>query len=32
VARLNGITPDTELKAGQEVRLPATAVAPSRRR
>jgi len=32
VARLNGITPDTELKAGQEVRLPATAVSPSRRR
>jgi membrane-bound lytic murein transglycosylase D len=32
VARLNGITPDTELKAGQEVRLPATAAAPSRRR
>ena len=32
VARLNGITPDTELKAGQEVRLPASAAAPSRRR
>ena len=32
VARLNGITPDTELTAGQEVRLPATAAAPSRRR
>ncbi|HSE30817.1 MAG TPA: transglycosylase SLT domain-containing protein [Pyrinomonadaceae bacterium] len=33
VARLNGITPDTELKAGQEVRLPGGAVAtPSRRR
>ena len=32
VARLNGITPDTELKAGQEVRLPATAAAPSRRK
>jgi len=32
VARLNGITADTELKAGQEVRLPTTASAPSRRR
>jgi len=32
VARLNGITADTELKAGQEVRLPASASAPSRRR
>jgi membrane-bound lytic murein transglycosylase D len=31
VARLNGITPDTELKAGQEVRLPSTAAAPRRR-
>ena len=33
VARLNGVTPDAELKAGQEIRLPATAgAAPSRRR
>jgi peptidoglycan lytic transglycosylase D len=33
VARLNGVTPEVELKAGQEVRLPATAAAaPSRRR
>ena len=32
VARLNGITADTELKAGQEVRLPVAASAPSRRR
>ena len=33
VARLNGITPDTELKAGQQVRLPASAAAtPSRRK
>jgi membrane-bound lytic murein transglycosylase D len=33
VARLNGVTPQVELRAGQEVRLPATAaVAPSRRR
>jgi len=33
VARLNGVTPEAELKAGQEVRLPATAgaTAPSRR-
>jgi membrane-bound lytic murein transglycosylase D len=32
VARLNGITADTELRAGQEIKLPATSNAPSRRR
>jgi membrane-bound lytic murein transglycosylase D len=32
VARLNGIPVNAELKAGQEVKLPATAAAPSRRR
>ncbi len=32
VARLNGVTPEAELRAGQEIRLPATAPAPSRRR
>ena len=33
VARLNGVTPDAELRTGQEIRLPATApAAPSRRR
>ena len=33
VAKLNGVTPDTELRAGQEIRLPVTAAAaPSRRR
>src|ERR1043166_1057771 len=33
VARLNGVTPELELKVGQEIRLPATAAAaPSRRR
>jgi len=33
VARLNGVTPQVELRAGQEIRLPATAaVAPSRRK
>lgn len=32
VARLNGITADTELKAGQEVRLPSTTAAAPRRR
>jgi membrane-bound lytic murein transglycosylase D len=33
VAKLNGLTPDTELRAGQEIRLPMTAAAaPSRRR
>jgi membrane-bound lytic murein transglycosylase D len=32
VARLNGIPIDAELRAGQEVKIPATAAAPSRRR
>jgi membrane-bound lytic murein transglycosylase D len=33
VARLNGVTAEVELRAGQEVKLPATAAAaPSRRR
>jgi peptidoglycan lytic transglycosylase D len=33
VAKLNGVTAETELRAGQEIRLPATAAAaPSRRR
>jgi LysM repeat protein len=32
VARLNGIPVDAELKAGQEVKVPANAAAPSRRR
>jgi peptidoglycan lytic transglycosylase D len=33
LSRINGITADAELRAGQEVKLPATAVtAPSRRR
>jgi len=32
VARLNGITADAELKAGQEVRLPSTGAAAPRRR
>ena len=32
VARLNGVTPESELRAGQEIRLPATAAAPSRRK
>lgn len=32
VARMNGVTPQVELRAGQEIRLPATAPAPSRRR
>lgn len=33
IAKLNGVTPDTELRAGQEIRLPATAAAtPSRRK
>lgn len=31
VARLNGVTPDSELRAGQEIKLPATNAAPSRR-
>ncbi len=32
VARLNGIPVDAELKAGQEVKIPSSATAPSRRR
>ena len=32
VARLNGITADADLRAGQEIKLPATSNAPSRRR
>jgi LysM repeat protein len=32
VARLNGISVDTELHAGQEVKVPSSATAPSRRR
>ena len=32
VARLNGIPVDAELKAGQEIKIPATTAAPSRRR
>jgi membrane-bound lytic murein transglycosylase D len=32
VARLNGVTANVELRTGQEVKLPATAAAPSRRR
>jgi membrane-bound lytic murein transglycosylase D len=32
VARLNGISVDAELRAGQEVKVPATSAAPSRRR
>jgi len=32
VARLNGVTADFQLQAGQEIKLPATAAAPSRRR
>ena len=32
VARLNGIPVDSELKAGQEIKIPSTAAAPSRRR
>jgi len=32
VARLNGISIDTELRAGQEVKVPSSATAPSRRR
>ncbi|HEY0432107.1 MAG TPA: transglycosylase SLT domain-containing protein, partial [Pyrinomonadaceae bacterium] len=31
VARLNGVTPESELRAGQEIKLPATNTAPSRR-
>ena len=33
IARLNGLTPDAELRSGQEIRLPAAVgAAPSRRR
>ena len=32
VARLNGISVDAELRAGQEIKIPATVAAPSRRR
>ena len=32
VARLNGISVDTELRAGQEVKIPSGTAAPSRRR
>lgn len=32
VARLNGVTANTELRAGQEIRLPVSAAAPSRRK
>jgi membrane-bound lytic murein transglycosylase D len=32
VARLNGIPIDSELKAGQEIKIPSTTTAPSRRR
>jgi LysM repeat protein len=32
VARLNGMTPEVELRVGQEIKLPATGAAPSRRR
>ena len=32
VARLNGIPVDAELKAGQEIKIPASTAAPSRRR
>ena len=32
VARLNGISIDAELRAGQEVKIPSSATAPSRRR
>jgi membrane-bound lytic murein transglycosylase D len=32
VARLNGISVDAELRAGQEVKIPSSATAPSRRR
>ena len=32
VARLNGIPVDSELKAGQEIKIPSSATAPSRRR
>jgi membrane-bound lytic murein transglycosylase D len=32
VARLNGIPVDSELKAGQEIKIPSSATTPSRRR
>lgn len=32
VARLNGVTPDAQLKAGQEIKLPAVVSSSSRRR
>jgi membrane-bound lytic murein transglycosylase D len=32
IARLNGVTPDAELRAGQEIKLPAAAASSSRRR
>lgn len=32
LARLNGMTPELELHAGQEIKLPVTGAAPSRRR
>ncbi len=32
VARLNGIPVDSDLKAGQEIKIPSTATTPSRRR
>jgi membrane-bound lytic murein transglycosylase D len=32
LARLNGMTPELELRAGQEIKLPVTGAAPSRRR
>ena len=32
VARLNGIPVDSELRAGQEIKIPSSATAPSRRR
>jgi membrane-bound lytic murein transglycosylase D len=32
IARLNGMTPELELRAGQEIKLPVTGAAPSRRR
>jgi membrane-bound lytic murein transglycosylase D len=32
VARLNGISVDAELRAGQEIRIPSSTTAPSRRR
>jgi len=32
VARLNGISVDTELRAGQEIKIPSRTTAPSRRR